>query len=155
MADPENCDEAETTLCMKRRRFLEGMAASMGGVVFAGMLAPIAFYLAPSERGQSGSGGPMLAAKADDIKVNEAKAVMFGTVPVLVVHTAAGWVALKAACPHLGCVVRWEPDKQGISCPCHGAVFDTRGQVLSGPSPGPLPQVPIKQVGDKIYIGEA
>lgn len=155
MADEDNRNEGTNGLCLKRRRFLEGMAASFGGIAFAGMLAPIAFYLAPSEHKQSGAGGPMLAAKAEDIKVNEAKAVMFGSVPVLVVHTAAGWVALKATCPHLGCVVKWEAEKQGISCPCHGAVFDTRGQVLSGPSPAPLPQVAIKQVGDKIYIGEA
>ena len=155
MAEDENRSGAGDALCVKRRRFLEGMAASFGGVAFAGMLAPIAFYLAPSEKKQAGAGGPVLAAKAEDIKVNEAKAVMMGSVPVLVIHTAAGWVALKATCPHLGCVVKWESEKQGISCPCHGAIFDTRGQVLSGPSPAPLPQVTVKQVGDKIFIGEA
>ena len=152
MADDERDSGAPS---LNRRRFLEAMAASVGGAAFAGMLVPIGFYLAPSERKQAGAGGPVLAAKADDIKVNEAKAVMMGSVPVLVVHAPTGWIALKATCPHLGCIVKWEAEKQGIACPCHGAIFDTRGQVLSGPSPSPLAQVSVKQVGDKIYIGEA
>lgn len=40
---------------------------------------------------------------------------------------------LSAICTHLGCTVN--RTAQGYHCPCHGSVFDDRGQVKSGPAP--------------------
>jgi Rieske Fe-S protein len=36
-------------------------------------------------------------------------------------------------CAHLGCPVRWEPDRGVILCPCHGGVYDINGAHLGGP----------------------
>ncbi len=36
-------------------------------------------------------------------------------------------IALSAACPHLGCPVQWQGDKQQFRCPCHTRIFDTTG----------------------------
>ncbi|BDC50467.1 (2Fe-2S) ferredoxin [Bryobacterales bacterium F-183] len=41
---------------------------------------------------------------------------------------------LSAVCPHLGCVVSWNPAEQTWDCPCHGSRFTPKGQVLNGPS---------------------
>ncbi len=43
-------------------------------------------------------------------------------------------LALTAVCPHLGCTVPWNKEKNQFICPCHGAVFALDGSRVSGPS---------------------
>lgn len=45
---------------------------------------------------------------------------------------------LSNICTHLGCPVRWSGDVRRFLCPCHRALFDTQGNVVSGPPPRPL-----------------
>jgi Rieske Fe-S protein len=40
---------------------------------------------------------------------------------------------LSAVCPHMGCIVAWNPAAQSWDCPCHGGRFDCTGEVISGP----------------------
>ena len=56
-----------------------------------------------------------------------------------VIHAPEGFRALSAVCTHLGCVTRFQPDKNLIACPCHGSRFALDGEVLAGPAPCPLP----------------
>jgi len=48
------------------------------------------------------------------------------------------FVALSSRCMHLGCPVRYVQAAQRFICPCHGGVYDFRGQVAGGPPVRPL-----------------
>jgi Rieske Fe-S protein len=48
------------------------------------------------------------------------------------------WVALSSRCMHLGCPVRYVPAAERFICPCHGGVYDFRGEVAGGPPVRPL-----------------
>ena len=41
---------------------------------------------------------------------------------------------LTSICPHLGCTVPWNKEKNQFVCPCHGATFSLDGTRISGPS---------------------
>lgn len=38
-------------------------------------------------------------------------------------------------CAHLGCPVRWFPDRSELLCPCHGGIYDINGGLIGGPPP--------------------
>ncbi len=60
--------------------------------------------------------------------------------------------AFSSVCPHLGCGVRWEPEKDRFLCPCHIGVFDPSGQVISGPPTAPLAEYAVKIEQGHIYV---
>jgi menaquinol-cytochrome c reductase iron-sulfur subunit len=41
---------------------------------------------------------------------------------------------LTSVCPHLGCTVPWNKEKNQFICQCHGATFTPDGSRISGPS---------------------
>jgi isorenieratene synthase len=59
--------------------------------------------------------------------------------------------AISLSCTHQGCTVYQTIKEQGptgFQCPCHGAVYDTKGKVLQGPAQRDLPQFRILQRQD-------
>lgn len=44
----------------------------------------------------------------------------------------------SAVCPHLQCVLAWNPTEHTWDCPCHGSRFSALGQLLNAPAHGPL-----------------
>jgi cytochrome b6-f complex iron-sulfur subunit len=64
------------------------------------------------------------------------------TVAILV--NEQGPLVLSAACTHLGCSVIWDAAGAVFRCPCHGAIFDSTGAVVSGPVNVPLKPVPFE-----------
>ena len=53
------------------------------------------------------------------------------------------FLALSAACTHLGCTVTWVPDENKFICPCHSSVFDMAGKVTGAPAPRDLDLHPV------------
>jgi Rieske Fe-S protein len=60
---------------------------------------------------------------------------------VVQVKIGSAWVikegdkltAYSTVCPHLGCGISWDGDKEKFVCPCHHAVFSKDGKVEDGP----------------------
>lgn len=62
------------------------------------------------------------------------------------------YIAMSNICTHLGCRVRWISDQSQFFCPCHNAIFDEEGQVVSGPPPRPLDRYETKVENNQIFI---
>lgn len=69
---------------------------------------------------------------------------------VVLLKDGQGWLAFSGRCTHRGCQV--VPEGEGMGCPCHGSVFDRRGQVLKGPAPEPLPSLEVVIEGDTLLV---
>lgn len=139
---------------MSRRGFLEWMIGFLGGVAALSAAGTALAYLKPP-RGTEGKEGPVEVADKEDIPVGEGRVVPFKGTTAIVIHTQSGFVAFSAVCTHAGCIVQWQKDKNRIYCPCHAAVFDVEGNVVSGPPPRPLPKYRVKVQGEKIILAEA
>lgn len=65
----------------------------------------------------------------------------------LVANTGAGYLALRAECPHEGCDVAWVPEDREVECPCHGSRFAGDGTVLNPPALTDLASFPAETDG--------
>jgi cytochrome b6-f complex iron-sulfur subunit len=138
---------------VSRRTFLDLIVQGSLAVTFIGILSAVASYIWPPRSARSaGAAAEMDAGSVEDIAMGKAKKVAYkeGT---LVIRTSGGFVALSAICTHLGCMLNWDEDKQVIVCPCHGALFDVKGNVLAGPAPKPLPEYKLTIANNRIYVG--
>jgi cytochrome b6-f complex iron-sulfur subunit len=71
--------------------------------------------------------------------------------PAFLVHLDNGdFVAYSAVCTHQGCDVAYQGGE--LACPCHGSVFDPANgaEVVAGPAPRPLPEIPVKVEGGEV-----
>ena len=69
---------------------------------------------------------------------------------VAVIREAGEIYALSLVCTHLGCSVTVTPRE--LVCPCHGSVFDRRGNVVKGPADRPLVRYAVEDQGDRIVV---
>lgn len=153
MKEPVEPIEGETQ-DVSRRGFLKYALVSFSGLAtVAGVLTPIIAYLWPPAQSGSTAGGPVAVATTTDLPPGQGGVFSVINKPVLVIHTADdGYVALDATCPHLGCVLFWDVERQVIACPCHEAYFSTTGAVISGPPPAPLDVYRVQVEGDEIFV---
>lgn len=76
--------------------------------------------------------------------------------PTDVEGTVKGYSAYSKVCTHEGCMVseRSGPDGTYFHCPCHQSTFDPLqgAEVVGGPAPRALPQLPIGLTSDGKFI---
>jgi menaquinol-cytochrome c reductase iron-sulfur subunit len=61
--------------------------------------------------------------------------------------------AFSPVCTHLGCAYGWQAEKKSFVCPCHGSVFNIKGDVIAGPASRPLDQYSTKIEGNRLWLG--
>jgi Rieske Fe-S protein len=126
------------------------------GLVVTGAVvitAPVVAYFFPKDLQETPS-EPVRVCAVDELPVGESKTINYGRYPAIVINTPDGLYAYSAVCTHFACIVKWDPAKGQIYCPCHDGYFDPlNGQVISGPPPLPLTSVPVNVVNNEIYIG--
>jgi rieske iron-sulfur protein len=70
-------------------------------------------------------------------------------------RAADGIVAYSAICPHQGCeVTGWIADSGLLECPCHESRYNPRdgAAVVDGPTPRPLPALPLAVADGKLVV---
>ena len=132
------------------RRKLIGYAWIAAGALAIGELIFGTFaFLWPRKKENKGE-KILIAGKAQDFRVGDV--VYFRKERVFVGRTEQGFLAFSAVCTHLNCVVNWNEIQKKFECPCHGAKFNSMGEVLEGPPPRPLDLYPLKIVEEKVVI---
>jgi Rieske Fe-S protein len=63
------------------------------------------------------------------------------------------FIAISSRCMHLGCPVRYVEAAQRFICPCHGGVYDFRGQVVGGPPVRPLDHFYTRVSNGQVQVG--
>lgn len=63
-----------------------------------------------------------------------------------------GFMAISLKCTHLGCMVNYDSQTEGFSCPCHSSQFNAYGEVLSAPAPRPLDTFPVTAKDGELYV---
>ena len=152
VATPEGPPPAATA-GPTRRGFLDwavGVATAGAGAVLA---VPALLYLWPAARG-----GKHVVAKVENaaqLQPGDATMVQLAGKAVIVVRGRSGYRAFSAVCTHLGCLVKWDAAAKEFKCPCHAAVFDENGRVVSGPPPAPLPEYVVKEIDGQVLVSPA
>jgi len=63
------------------------------------------------------------------------------------------YIALSSRCMHLGCPVRYVAAAERFICPCHGGVYNFRGEVAGGPPVRPLDRFYTLERNGYVYLG--
>ena len=136
---------------MKRRSFLKLLTSLLGLSALAAFTYPLFRFLLPVE---SGAGARTIELAKSELPVGAAKDVMIGATPAIIINTREkGFLAFSRVCTHLGCLVRYDQERQVFICPCHAGTFDLEGNVISGPPPKPLPKFSVLVEGNNLVIG--
>jgi len=144
-----------------RRQFL-AIGWTVAGLVAAGEAgaATLAFMYPRLAAGSFG-GKLIIGARQDVLKnLPDAKAMPDATFVntgrftgrFYLSRTPDGILALYPKCTHLGCGVPWNEQEDQFHCPCHGALYNRKGEVLGGPAPRPLDYFAISQKGDTLVV---
>jgi menaquinol-cytochrome c reductase iron-sulfur subunit len=140
-----------------RRRFMTGSAHAAGAIATSAILLPaIGFAIGPVFERQRARWEP-LGPLADSPRgtyetrlvtatpgIGEAgKTTVFvrhrdPTVDTEPADAFNQVIAITSRCAHVGCPVSYKEAARSFVCPCHGGVYNFRGQRIGGPPPRPL-----------------
>ncbi len=161
--------EGET---VTRRRFMTGTAHTAGGIATAAFMLPaIGFAVGPvfekQEQPWNAVGRP--TEFPDDTYVPKVVTTTGGigeagktTVYVREYNPEIDkeprddynpFIALSNRCMHLGCPIRFVEASARFICPCHGGVYNFRGEVSGGPPVRPLDRFYTRVRNGQVEVG--
>jgi succinate dehydrogenase / fumarate reductase iron-sulfur subunit len=133
-----------------------GAAVALGSIAAVTAVAPTA--------AAAGSDRWLAVAKLSDLLPGKVTTVLLNydvksgiysqpvSTPVLISRITDEIICYKTACPHLGCIVRWDGSSDHFRCACHGGAFDPSGNVTAGPPPRPLDRYQTKVEADQLMV---
>lgn len=140
--------EKQSKQRVTRRQFL-GIAWTGSFALLLGQsVVAILNYLKPVATG--GFGGLVYAGKVEEFAINSVNRILAGR--FFIVRTEEGLLALWQKCTHLGCAVPWVEEEKQFHCPCHGSLFNEKGEVIGGPAPRPLDTFPITIKSGEVWV---
>ena len=163
--------EGET---VTRRRLMEGTAAAVGGIATMAFVLPsLGFALGPIFEDTNPTLWQDVGAESDfndtgyvprvmsiDAEIGDAgKTTVYvrqfnrDIDTVVEGQDAQPYVVISTRCAHLGCPVRYIQAAQRFVCPCHGGVYDFRGDVSGGPPVRPLDHFYTRVRDGQVEIG--
>ncbi len=146
-----------------RRTFLKFFVFTLNGITAALLATPILGYLlGPIFKKSSAQWvevGPADAFKGAEPKPARIKYSTHDTFREIVkgqnlwiVEDEKGPIVFSSVCTHLGCTITWKSDEKQFLCPCHDGIFDSKGNVISGPPPRPMQRMNAKIENGKLYV---
>ena len=110
--------------------------------------APVAAYLSHSEPAQW-----VAIANSHEVTDAASKLLQDDSSVILLIRREGELRAFNAQCPLLGAIVSWHDETQTILCRTgHGTEFDDTGKHLTGPSPGNLDRLEVREMAGRIYL---
>jgi len=126
------------------------------GLTFATPILAAVFaavrYIIPPARVITGAAERVQVAAVADVAAGQSKDFIYRDAPYALIRIDNEFRAFSKVCTHLGCIVDWKGNERIFRCPCHNAVFDASGSVVSGPAPRPLPHLKVEVAGGKVYV---
>jgi Rieske Fe-S protein len=121
------------------------MKYKLDNAVWLSWKAPI------KEQGQQGSNGDIIG-KPERPAILDEKSEGFTEAERKEIMSRLN--VLSSSCAHLGCPVRWFPEKELYLCPCHGGLYDINGGWVGGPPPRGMYRYTDAEVREngKLYI---
>lgn len=116
---------------MDRRKFLE--IFWKGSLAVLGIEAGVTSWALLRPRVSGGFGATVSAGAAEGLEEGTVSYVADGRLYVSKVGDEI--LALYQKCTHLGCRVPFCETSGRFECPCHGSVFNRKGEYLKGPAP--------------------
>jgi Rieske Fe-S protein len=116
-----------------RRTFLARVLAGLGLAASYGLFAAyaLAYLFPPASRRRPQR---LFIGRVSDFAPGSARPFVDQRGRALLIVAGDGGLrAFDTRCPHLGCQVHWEPDKERFFCPCHSGAFDRDGVATEGP----------------------
>lgn len=132
-----------------RRRFLGFAWVGALAVLAAEGVAVVLKFLRPVSTG--GFGSVVHAGAVDEFPPGSVNTIKSGRFH-LVRYEDGSFLAMWQRCTHLGCSVPWVEGEDQFHCPCHGSLYNRKGEVAGGPAPRPMDIFPVSIQNGQVYV---
>ncbi|MCB0065333.1 MAG: Rieske 2Fe-2S domain-containing protein, partial [Caldilineaceae bacterium] len=134
VTQPERSQEEIERAMMNRREFLTYAWGAALAILAAETAATSYLFLAPRFRAGE-FGGKFLLGAASSMPTTDTAPIPNSDGKFWLVNTEEGTRAIYMVCTHLGCLYKWNDERDRFECPCHGSVFTREGDYVKGPAP--------------------
>ena len=138
---------------LSRRSFMKFVLGLLGAVA-AVEIGGVSLAYLKSRSDENQTGGLILAGPLADFALGSVTS--FEREGFFLIRDEQGdFLAVHRRCPHLGCNVLWQAEKNQFVCPCHASNFDEYGDFESAPVPRPLDTITVQIEDAYVYVDTA